>query len=39
VIKQRLSALVLDGELQPGDRAGATRIANRIMNRPGADSR
>jgi poly(A) polymerase len=33
VIKQRLSALVLDGELQPGDRAAATRIARKIMNR------
>lgn len=33
VIKQRLSALVLDGELQPGDRQAATRIARRIMNR------
>ena len=33
VIKQRLSALVLDGELQPGDRVAATRIAKRMMNR------
>ena len=33
VIKQRLSALVLDGELQPGDRPAATKIAKRIMNR------
>jgi poly(A) polymerase len=33
VIKQRLSAMVLDGELQPGDRTAATRIAKRLMNR------
>lgn len=32
VVKQRLSALVLDGELQPGDRAAAERIARKLMN-------
>ncbi|MGH2626786.1 MAG: CCA tRNA nucleotidyltransferase [Anaerolineales bacterium] len=30
-IKDRLSALVLDGELKPGDRAGAERVARRMM--------
>jgi len=34
VIKDRLSALVLDGDLAPGDREGAERIARRMMNRP-----
>ena len=33
VIKQQLSAMVLDGELAPGDRAGATRVARRLMHR------
>jgi poly(A) polymerase len=33
VIKQRLSALVLDGDLQPGDRTTAERIARRLMGR------
>ena len=33
VIKDRLSALVLDGDLEPGDRDGAERIARRMMNR------
>ncbi len=33
VIKQRLSAHVLDGELQPGDRVAATRIAKKLMGR------
>ena len=35
VVKQRLSALVLDGDLVPGDRVAAERIARRLMNRPG----
>ncbi|MEO8540815.1 MAG: CCA tRNA nucleotidyltransferase [bacterium] len=34
VVKDRLSALVLDGELEPGDRDAAERIALRMMNRP-----
>ena len=34
VIKQRLSALVLDGEIAPGDRRAATRVAKRLMGRP-----
>jgi poly(A) polymerase len=33
VIKDRLSTLVLDGDLEPGDRDGAERIARRMMNR------
>jgi poly(A) polymerase len=33
VVKQRLSAMVLDGELAPGDRAAAERIARRLMSR------
>ena len=33
VIKDRLGALVLDGDLAPGDREGAERIARRMMNR------
>lgn len=33
VVKDRLSALVLDGELGPGDRAAAERIARRLMGR------
>jgi poly(A) polymerase len=33
VIKDRLSAMVLDGDLAPGDRDGAERIARRMMNR------
>ena len=32
VIKQRLSALVLDGEIAPGDRPAATRVARKIMS-------
>ncbi len=31
VVKQRLGALVLDGELEPGDRAAAERIARALM--------
>jgi len=31
LIKERLSAMVLDGELKPGDRSGAERIARRMM--------
>jgi poly(A) polymerase len=31
-IKQRLSTLVLDGDLPPGDRAAAERVARRMMN-------
>ncbi|MGH2632880.1 MAG: CCA tRNA nucleotidyltransferase [Tepidiformaceae bacterium] len=34
VIKQRLSALVLDGEIAPGDRKAATRVAKGLMGRP-----
>ena len=33
VIKQRLGSMVLDGDLEPGDREGAERIARRMMNR------
>jgi poly(A) polymerase len=33
VIKDRLSALVLDGDLAPDDREGAERIARRMLNR------
>ncbi len=33
VIKERLSAMVLDGELAPGDRASAERVARKLMNR------
>jgi hypothetical protein len=33
VVKDRLSAMVLDGELAPGDRAAAERVANKLMNR------
>ena len=33
VIKDRLSTLVLDGDLAPGDREGAERIARRMLNR------
>ncbi len=33
VVKQRLSALVLDGDLAPGDRAAAERIARRMMGK------
>jgi poly(A) polymerase len=33
VVKQRLSALVLDGDLKPGDRVAAERIARKLMNR------
>ena len=31
-IKERLSRLVLDGELAPGDRSGAERVARRMMS-------
>jgi len=31
VVKQRLSAMVLDGELQPGDRVVAERVARKLM--------
>jgi poly(A) polymerase len=34
VVKDRLSAMVLDGELDPGDRVSAERIARRLMSRP-----
>ena len=30
-VKLRLSALVLDGDLAPGDRTAAERIARRMM--------
>lgn len=33
VIKDKLSAMVLDGDLTPGDRAAAERTARRLMNR------
>jgi poly(A) polymerase len=33
VIKDQLSRMVLDGDLRPGDREAATRIARRAMNR------
>lgn len=33
VIKDRLSAMVLDGDLTPGDRVAAERIARRLMKR------
>ena len=33
VIKDQLSRMVLDGDLRPGDRETATRIARRAMNR------
>ncbi|MEX0782041.1 MAG: HD domain-containing protein [Dehalococcoidia bacterium] len=33
-IKERLSALVLDGDLKPGDRDAAERIARRMMKYP-----
>jgi poly(A) polymerase len=33
VVKQRLSTLVLDGDLQPGDRLAAERIARKMMGR------
>lgn len=39
VIKDRLSALVLDGDLAPADREGAERIARRMLNRGGHGSR
>ena len=32
-IKSRLSTMVLDGELQPGDRSAAERTARKLMNR------
>ncbi|MBA4179121.1 MAG: RNA nucleotidyltransferase [Anaerolinea sp.] len=32
VIKQRLGSMVLDGDLEPGDRSGAERIARQMMN-------
>jgi putative nucleotidyltransferase with HDIG domain len=38
VIKQQLSALVLDGEIAPGDRKAAERTARRLMGRPAASS-
>jgi poly(A) polymerase len=34
MVKDRLSAMVLDGELDPGDRVSAERIARRLMSRP-----
>jgi poly(A) polymerase len=34
-VKDRLSEMVLDGELKPGDRAGAERIARRMLKRHG----
>lgn len=33
-IKDRLSSMVLDGDLEPGDRTSAERVARRLMNRP-----
>jgi poly(A) polymerase len=33
VIKRKLSTLVLDGDLAPGDRESAARIARRMLNR------
>jgi poly(A) polymerase len=33
VVKERLSALVLDGELAPGDRVAAERIARKALGR------
>lgn len=33
VVKDHLSALVLDGDLAPGDREGAERLARRMMGR------
>lgn len=33
VVKRQLGAMVLDGELAPGDREGAARIARRLMGR------
>jgi poly(A) polymerase len=33
VVKDRLSALVLDGDLAPGDREGAERVARRMLAR------
>ena len=33
VIKRQLGSMVLDGDLEPGDRAGAERAARRMMNR------
>jgi poly(A) polymerase len=35
VIKQQLSAMVLDGDLAPGDREAAAAAANRLMGRDG----
>jgi poly(A) polymerase len=32
-IKERLSTMVLDGDIQPGDRVAAERIARRLMGR------
>ncbi len=34
VLKQRLSAMVLDGDLAPGDRGAAERLARTLMNQP-----
>lgn len=33
VVKQRLGALVLDGELEPGDRLAAERVARKLMGK------
>ncbi|MCC6268884.1 MAG: HD domain-containing protein [Dehalococcoidia bacterium] len=33
VVKERLSAMVLDGELAPGDRPAAERVARKLMGR------
>jgi putative nucleotidyltransferase with HDIG domain len=33
VVKSRLSAMVLDGDLAPGDRAGAEKVARGLMGR------
>lgn len=36
VVKDQLSRMVLDGDLEPGDRATAERIARKLMGRHGA---
>lgn len=35
VVKDQLSRMVLEGDLEPGDRAGAVRVATRLMGRGG----
>lgn len=34
VIKQQLSRMVLEGDIEPGDKSAAERVARRLMHRP-----